>query len=98
MKDAFHRYVIDKELDAIDPKQRGTKVCAHYVLTLKPNESFRIKVKLDNRDCCCDVISEDPFATENFDDVMQLRREETDEFYSKVLSGRDFLKSSFEII
>lgn len=88
VKDAFHRYIVNNELEAIQPDQRGTKVCAHYILKLKPNESFQIKVKLDNRDHCDDASAiEDPFLYETFDEVFEQRKTETDEFYSKVISS-----------
>lgn len=86
VKDAFHRYVIDGEEDAINPDERGTKVSAHYVLHLNANESFQIKIKLDNR-TDCDTVEEDHFSKENFDDIVCKRLDEADEFYSKVHSG-----------
>ena len=86
VKDAFHRYVIDGEKDAINPDERGTKVSAHYVLNLKAGESFQIKIKLDNR-TVCDTIDEDHFSKENFDGIVAKRLHEADEFYEKVHSG-----------
>lgn len=87
VKDAFHRYIIEKELDAVNPDQRGTKVTAHYVLTLKPKDSYQIRVKLDNRDNC-DTLTDSWFTKENFDNVFTARKAETDEFYSKVVSSK----------
>ena len=87
VKDAFHRYVINDEKDAVNPHERGTKVSAHYVLHLKAGESFQIKIKLDNRPVC-DSVEEDHFSKENFDDVISRRLHEADDFYSKVHSGK----------
>jgi len=87
VKDAFHRYVINNESEAVNPKERGTKVTAHYILKLKPNETFQIKVKLDNRDTC-ETSTDKPFDTECFDDVLKQRKADTDEFYSIVISDK----------
>ena len=87
VKDAFHRYVINNENDAIKPDGRGTKVAGLYVLNLGPGESFKIKIKLDNRSNCDEFEGEDVFSEQNFDQVVKERISDADEFYSKVLSG-----------
>ena len=76
-------------MDAVSPNERGTKVTAHYVLTLKSNESFKIRVKLDNRDNC-DDIKEFAFSDQNFDEIFKKRKAETDNFYSEVISRKLF--------
>ena len=30
VKDAFHRYLIEKDVQAINPEQKGTKAAAHF--------------------------------------------------------------------
>ena len=87
VKDAFHRYMIDGEEDATKPDGRGTKVTALYALKLKAGESFKIKIKLDNRADCESFESEDHFSAENFDNIVEQRILDADDFYSKVLSG-----------
>lgn len=86
VKDAFHRYVIQDEKDAVKSDDRGTKVTGHYILHLKAGETFKIKIKLDNRPNC-DSVKEEHFSKENFDDIISKRLDEADEFYSKVHSG-----------
>ena len=39
MKDAFHRYVVNGEKDAISPEDKGTKVAAHYECHIPAGES-----------------------------------------------------------
>jgi hypothetical protein len=46
VKDAFHERVIHGRIDAVNPKQFGTKAAPHYVLTLKPGESQVIRMRL----------------------------------------------------
>jgi len=45
-KDAFHRYVVDGQADAVNPKLHGTKAAAIYRWTLQPGETRRVKVRL----------------------------------------------------
>ena len=84
VKDAFHRYLINNEAEAICPKGRGTKVAGYYKLTMKPGESCSIRVRLvsDNERPEGDLLS-----NENFDDIFKLRKDEADDFYSKVIPG-----------
>ena len=74
-------------MDAVKPDRCGTKVSALYVINLKAGEEFKVKVKLDNRENCDEVV-EDHFSGDNFDDVFKKRISEADEFYSKVLSSK----------
>jgi len=46
VKDAFHRYVIESESGAVNPKRSGTKVAAHYVLNLAAGESQVVHCRL----------------------------------------------------
>ena len=88
MKDAFHRYIINNEQEAVNPENRGTKVTAVYCLKLDAGQSFQIKVKLDNRDKCDVTGIDEVFSDKNFDEVFLLRKKETDEFYATALSGK----------
>lgn len=88
MKDAFHRYIINNEQEAVNPDNRGTKVAAVYFLQLDAGQSFEIKVKLDNRDKCDVTGIDEVFNDKNFDEVFQTRKRETDEFYATALSGK----------
>ena len=83
VKDAFHRYVINGEKDAISPNGRGTKVAAHYALNLKPGESYKIRVKMQPKGAS----EGNPFEKTVFDDVFANRIAEADDFYSKIICG-----------
>ena len=93
VKDAFHRYLIDGDKGAINPKQRGTKVAGHYKLNLGGGESYVIKCRLTRNE---DVTPGDNFSKAKFDDVFDLRKTEADHFYSCVLPGLQF--QSFSLI
>lgn len=79
-KDAFHEYVVNGKADAVNPQHTGTKAAAVYRLTLAPGASEVIRVRLrsaaDNTD--------DPFG-QRFDDLMQTRRQEFQQYQSHVL-------------
>ena len=76
VKDGFHRHLVDREANAVDPAQTGTKAAALHTLTLAPGESRSIDLRL----CRCpqDTAPEPQDAEALFD----LRRREADEFYA----------------
>jgi hypothetical protein len=45
-KDAFHRFVIEKEAEAINPAQIGTKAAAHYSMRIPAGGSVTIDLRL----------------------------------------------------
>ncbi len=76
VKDSFHSYIIDKKQTAINPKQFGTKVAAHYFDRIPAGESRQYCLRLT------DSSSENPFA--DFDSLFEQRISEADEFYEDV--------------
>ena len=46
VKDAFHRYVVDGELTAVNPAQQGTKFGAVHKLTIAPGKTETIDLVL----------------------------------------------------
>jgi Glycosyl hydrolase family 63 C-terminal domain len=81
VKDAFHNYVIHGDSSAVNPAKTGTKAAAHYRLTVPARGSSTVRLGLT------------PTRAENlegafgkhFDEVMQARRAEADEFYAGVI-------------
>jgi|LakMenEpi03Aug12_release.lakeMendotaPanAssembly.Ray.scaffolds.fasta_scaffold05464_11 hypothetical protein len=74
VKDAFHRYIIEKEQGCINPRHEGTKAAAVYCETIASGatKTFLLrlsKLKLDT-----------PFA--NFNPLFEWRKEEADEYYA----------------
>ena len=82
MKDAFHRYLINGETDAIQPKNRGTKVAGYYKVTLEPGKSYAIHCRLT-----IDGKELGNRAFDKIDDIFADRIKEADHFYSTVLPG-----------
>lgn len=90
-KDAFHRFVVGSETQAVNPKQVGTKCGASIALTLASGESQTIRLRLTRTDT--EFVAKncgnnpDQFAmmafAESFETCFRDRIQEADEFYEK---------------
>ena len=85
VKDAFHRYVLDGERDAVNPQQMGTKVAAHYLSQLPPGGSWTIRCRLTNHDPGTDEAATAMRSSfgPSFENVFHLRQKEADDFYAQ---------------
>jgi hypothetical protein len=81
-KDAFHRYVVDGETKAVNPKQHGTKCAAVYRWELQPGETKTVRLRLTNVETLGDS---NPDLGEDLDRVCDLRANEADEFYDSII-------------
>jgi hypothetical protein len=87
VKDGINSYIVHGEKGAVNPEKKGTKVAAHYRLTIKPGQSHVVRLRLS--DVASDAYgprngqSTSPF--DQFDSVLQARRKEADEFYATVI-------------
>lgn len=91
VKDAFHRYIVDGETSAVNPKGRGTKVCAHHVVTLPPGGSTSLRSWLwqaDESPADSQETKVSDIFIKAFPATMKQRKQEADVFYSQVLSPR----------
>lgn len=77
-KDAFHRYVIDRESGAVNPEQVGTKSAIHYREVIPASGKKIYRFRLTN----ATPSESDPFA--GFDKIVSTRIQETDTFYESV--------------
>ncbi|TWU63089.1 Mannosyl oligosaccharide glucosidase [Crateriforma conspicua] len=78
VKDAFHRYVIDGQTDAVQPRHYGTKVAGMYAMTIPAGQSKQFTVRLYDPDAAgADSVS----VPETFD----RRIDEANAFYDAVL-------------
>jgi len=80
-KDAFHDYVVDGKRDAVSDEARGTKVAAHYVLSVPAGGQVVVRARLlpEGEELV------EPFGPD-FDRVFSERRAEADAFYDATLS------------
>lgn len=80
VKDAFHRYIVDGEDDAVNPVQTGTKAAPVYRLTLGAGETQIVQLRLMNG-----VVSQ-PFN--DFDDLFATRIREADAYFTAIHGAR----------
>lgn len=76
VKDAFHWHIVDGKKEVVNPKKKGTKAGAWYAFEdCPPNDCVVVRLKLTNK------ISQEPIDEEAFDDTIEKRRTEADDFY-----------------
>lgn len=75
-KDAFHRYVIEGEVKAVNPAQTGTKAAAHYQLKIPARGKVTLKLRLAEAS-----------AQETVSDILEERIREADEFYATIVKS-----------
>ncbi|MBP1625812.1 MAG: hypothetical protein H6Q00_287 [Holophagaceae bacterium] len=80
-KDAFHRFLIQGEAEAVNPARWGTKAAAHRCLSVGPGESRILRVRLGRHEL------EDAFG--DFQAILEARRQEADAFYDRILGPSD---------
>jgi hypothetical protein len=83
-KDAFHRYLLQKETGAINPARTGTKAAAHYQLKVPAGKSKTIRVRLTKSGTTGSGTTNST-SFDDFSSIMQLRLKEADDFYRLIL-------------
>src|SRR5262249_5476553 len=76
VKDAFHRYLISNEKDAINPSHMGTKAAAHSVVEVPGGKNKTIRLRLTRTQ------TKDAFT--GLDELFKTRIGEADEFYQRI--------------
>lgn len=80
VKDAFHRYLVDGEVTAINSESQGTKLGVHTALDLKPDEERILRYRLTK---------ESEFSGIDFGEAFQrtfsAREGECSEFYRSII-------------
>lgn len=81
VKDAFHRHIVNRERDAVNPRCRGSKLAAHYAFNegkgVEPGECAVVRFRLSRK-------HQGYLDEEYFDEVIEQRRIEADEFYWRI--------------
>jgi hypothetical protein len=83
VKDAFHRYVVDGQTDAVNPAEEGTKVGALYRLDVPAGGEAVVRLRL----CPAKEASARPFGTA-FDKIFAERIAEADTFYDSLCPAK----------
>ncbi len=82
VKDSINDYIVHGKQDAINPAQTGTKVAAHYHLTLAPGETQIIQLRFSDESPENLV----PF-NKTFSNLFTQRIQEADQFYAEIISS-----------
>ena len=85
VKDGIGNFIVHGEKGAVNPEKQGTKVSAHYPLTLGAGESRTIRLRLSD-----EPVEDSPKALgglfgKAFESVFKARLREADEFYGAVI-------------
>ena len=85
VKDGINNYVVDGERGAVNPERKGTKVAAHYHLSVGPGECKVVRLRLSQSApvALTSTNGGTPFGT-GFEDVVEARRRDADEFYASI--------------
>jgi len=92
-KDAFDDYLVHGKKHAVNPKRAGTKMCAHYELTIPAGGSQELKLRLQSSAAAHTTSHKavegqpkvQPF--DEFDAIFSRRIAEADEFYAELQHG-----------
>jgi hypothetical protein len=87
VKDSINNYIVHGRAEAVNPQKKGTKAAAHYRLTIKPGECQVVRLRLSDVAPVSlargNGAAAGPFGC-HFDDVVQNRLKEADEFYAAI--------------
>jgi hypothetical protein len=88
VKDGINDHVVHGKTDAVNPDREGTKVAAHYRLTVKAGDCQVVRLRLAGEGpgtaTRASMAATGPFGTP-FEEVLAARRAEADEFYRTVI-------------
>jgi len=81
-KDAFHRYIVNRESGAVNPALRGTKACGRLRVEIDPGASYTMRMRMTSPDSAA------PHSDAEIDRLFDRRIAEADEFYQSVHPSR----------
>jgi hypothetical protein len=84
VKDAFHRYVIDGQWDAVNPAETGTKAAFRYVLDIAAGAEVTLRLRLSRvaPDGAAPAARDGVREASGFDELFGQRIREADQFYA----------------
>lgn len=82
VKDGINDYLVHGVKEAVNPDQVGTKVAAHYPLTLGPGETVTLRLRFTGKAI---LSTGKECLGADFDQVFLERQREADEFYATII-------------
>ena len=80
VKDAFHRYVVEADREAVNPARAGSKAAMHHKLLIPAGGSATLRLRFSR-----EGLGPAEGEVLGVDDVIALREAEADEFYGVIL-------------
>ena len=84
VKDGINNYVVQGAHDAVNPAQEGTKVAAHYRLTVESGQSATVRLRLAGKRAASKRGKGAPDFAKSFEQSFAARKQEADEFYRSI--------------
>ena len=85
VKDGIDNFIVHGKKDAVNPEKKGTKVSAHYPLTLGAGESRTVRLRLSDQPMRDAKKALGALFGKAFASVFKTRLQEADEFYATVI-------------
>jgi hypothetical protein len=88
VKDGINNYLVQAQAKAVNPERTGTKVAAHYRVTVPAGKCEIVRLRLSQAaptDLAKIYGAGNGAFGSHFDEVIQARRKEADEFYASVI-------------
>jgi hypothetical protein len=85
VKDSIDSYIVHGKVDAVNPGKKGTKVAAHYPLTLEAGESRAIRLRLGDQPLKAASKALAEQFGESYESIFKARLQEADEFYAALI-------------
>lgn len=80
VKDGVNDYIVKGRREAVNPDKTGTKVSAHYTLSIGGGEAKTVRLLLTDKS----PESQDKNPFSGFDKTVKTRKKEADEFYDSI--------------
>jgi hypothetical protein len=90
VKDSIDNFIVHQQSAAVNPDGTGTKVSAHYRVTVGPGQSEVLRLRLSNiapKDLLATSTSQNPFA-DSFESTIKARQDEAEQFYATVIPAK----------
>ena len=85
VKDGIGAYIVHGDTDAVNPEKKGTKVAAHYPLTLGAGESRTIRLRLSDQPPGDPQKAIGELCGNAFESIFTTRLQEADAFYASII-------------
>jgi hypothetical protein len=93
VKDAFHRFVVDRSEEAVNPQRQGTKAAWHYVLNVPAGGEVKLRLRL-----VADAEAPGKGLGEAFEQTFARRMAEADEFHGACVHDRGLLTADEQLV